>query len=118
MDVVYIPLLYSPFQNLLYSSWFFHLALDHTPGPSLLAFQRQLKASIFVNKMITKNKKKVQIKHLLNIDHTSHFVTTFFAYLTLSLWFSFCLYKSVDKNFILYFHTELFQRALMTVLLL
>lgn len=80
----------------------------------MLAFQRQLKASIFVNKMIIK-KKKVKIKHLLNIDHTSHFVATFFAYLTLSLWFSFYLYKSVDKSFILYFHTELFQRALMTV---
>lgn len=68
--------------------------------------------------IIKKKKKNVKIKHLLNIDHTSHFVTTYFAYLTLSLWFSFDLYKSVDKNFILYFHTELFQRVLTTVLLL
>lgn len=72
--------------------------------------------------------KKVKIKHLLNIDHTSHFVNTlfFFAMPTCFLYCSwllcfflwgFVLFVQVriDKSFILYFPTKLFQCELMTV---
>lgn len=64
--------------------------------------------------------KRVKIKHLLNIDHTSHFVTFFlFVFFCIAYLFSLLLITlcvsgvslfvqvRVDKSFILYFHTVL-----------
>lgn len=74
--------------------------------------------------------KRVKIKHLLNIDHTSHFVTTFFlnffflhcllvfctAHYFVCLWgFFICTSQSWQKFYTIFSYRVVFQCELMTV---
>lgn len=125
-----IPFLYSPFQTKTGAVYYTHPSFVRprvvNRGPACWLFKDNSKLLFLLIKWLCK---RVKIKHLLNIDHTSHFVTTFFFFFLhcllvfftvhtffFCLWIFFiCTSQSWQKFYTIFSYRVVFQCELMTV---